>query len=64
MFAGCDNGLVMIDALNHNVLCHWEEDKVEITNIQVSIITEQVYLLSTLDDMGKTLMINPGCQYD
>ena len=52
---GMTNGLVVIDAHTQHVVAHWKQDGVEITTIQVSSLGDQLYLLSTIDDMGKIL---------
>lgn len=52
IFIGMPNGIVVLEAVNHQEIVRWKEDKVEITKIDSFLISDQIYLLVSLDDMG------------
>ncbi|XP_077989361.1 WD repeat-containing protein 93-like [Glandiceps talaboti] len=52
IFTGLPNGLAIIDAASQSRLGQWEEDNVEITGMHVCLMTVQMYLIATIDDMG------------
>ncbi|KAJ8304577.1 hypothetical protein KUTeg_018160 [Tegillarca granosa] len=52
IFIGMPNGIVVLEAVNHQEIVRWEEDKVEITKIDSFLISDQIYLIVSLDDMG------------
>ncbi|XP_023932289.1 WD repeat-containing protein 93 isoform X1 [Lingula anatina] len=52
IFIGLPNGLAAVDAMTQQTVTTWEDDKIEVTQMQVSLIGVQTYLLCTVDDMG------------
>ena len=53
IFIGLPCGLVALDALAQNFLGSWEEEGAEVTYIQSYQIGPELYLINTIDDMGK-----------
>ncbi|XP_064607659.1 WD repeat-containing protein 93-like isoform X2 [Liolophura sinensis] len=52
VFAGLPTGLAAIESSSQKVLATWEDDSVEIVQIKTSLLSTNMYLLSTIDDMG------------
>jgi len=49
---GLPCGMVVLDALSHQIIGSWEEDGAEMTFISSYIFAPEVYLITTIDDMG------------
>ncbi|XP_070543569.1 WD repeat-containing protein 93-like isoform X2 [Ptychodera flava] len=62
IFIGMPNGVVVIDAATQSKVTVWEEEGVDITSINVSLVSVQMYLLSTVDDMGVARLL--FCAYE
>ncbi|XP_074651871.1 WD repeat-containing protein 93-like [Tubulanus polymorphus] len=52
VFVGLPTGLAAIDSSNDETIAQWEEDNVAIMNVTATVISERIYLLCTIDDMG------------
>ena len=52
IFMGLPCGMVVLDALSHQIIGSWEEDGAEMTYISSYIFAPEVYLITTIDDMG------------
>nr|XP_006821252.1 PREDICTED: WD repeat-containing protein 93-like [Saccoglossus kowalevskii] len=52
IFIGLPNGLAVIDAASQSKVAHWQDDNVEITSMNVCLMSVQMYLIATIDDMG------------
>ena len=50
---GRTDGLVVIAADNQRIVASWVDNRVEITNIHLSSLDENSYLICTIDDLGK-----------
>ena len=57
IFVGLPDGLAVLSAVDQQTVVQWEEEKVEITNIHVSYIPDHMYILCTVDDMGKSYLM-------
>eukprot|EP00058_Branchiostoma_floridae_P016131 XP_002601619.1 hypothetical protein BRAFLDRAFT_85812 [Branchiostoma floridae] len=56
IFVGLPTGLAAFDAVSQVTLAVWEET-VEVTSLKVSLVGVQMYLLSTVDDMGASRLL-------
>ena len=53
IFIGLPCGLVALDAIAQNFLGSWEEEGAEVTYIRSYLLGPEIYLINTIDDMGK-----------
>ncbi|XP_040270084.1 WD repeat-containing protein 93 [Bufo bufo] len=52
LFAGLSEGLAVYSLTDRDWICGWEANKVEVCALTVCQVQDQVYFLSTVDDMG------------
>ncbi|XP_072004584.1 WD repeat-containing protein 93 isoform X2 [Engystomops pustulosus] len=52
LFAGLSEGLSVYSVTERDWICGWEASKVEVCSLSVCQAQEQVFFLSTVDDMG------------
>lgn len=58
---GLPCGLAVLEALTQQVVGYWEEDGVEMQFIKSYLLAPQVYLITSIDDMGELLMFVMNC---
>ncbi|XP_071965373.1 WD repeat-containing protein 93-like [Antedon mediterranea] len=51
IFVGLPTGLAVLDATQHIILANWEQD-VAISVLEISLIGVQMYLVTTIDELG------------
>ncbi|XP_073424776.1 WD repeat-containing protein 93 isoform X1 [Dendrobates tinctorius] len=52
LFIGLSGGLKVYALADHDWICGWEANKVEVCTLTVCAVQDQVYFLGTVDDMG------------
>ncbi|XP_063781866.1 WD repeat-containing protein 93 [Pseudophryne corroboree] len=52
LFAGLSEGLAVYSLSDQGWICGWEADNLEVCSLGVCQVQNQVYLISTVDDMG------------
>ncbi|XP_056427910.1 WD repeat-containing protein 93 isoform X2 [Hyla sarda] len=52
LFVGLSEGLAVYSLTDQDWICGWDASKVEVCNLNVCQVQNQVYFLSTVDDMG------------
>ncbi|XP_075061297.1 WD repeat-containing protein 93 [Mixophyes fleayi] len=52
LFVGLSEGLAVYSLSDHDWVCGWEASNLDVCSLSVSLVHNQVYLLSTVDDMG------------
>ncbi|XP_075714279.1 WD repeat-containing protein 93 [Rhinoderma darwinii] len=52
LFVGLSEGLAVYSLTDRDWICGWEANKVEVCTLTVCHVQNQVYFLSTVDDMG------------
>lgn len=55
IFTGLPCGMVVVEALSQQIVGSWEADNAEMAYIRSYTLAPQVYLIVTIDDMGKVL---------
>ena len=56
MVVGLRNGLAVIKADSQQTVGIYQEEKLEIVSLQISQISDNMYMISTIDDMGECLI--------
>ena len=52
IFLGQPDGVAVIDASNQQTVTVWEDQSAAITSIHVTLLSDETYLLSTVDENG------------
>ncbi len=50
---GLTSGLTVVDASTQQTIATWEHESMEITSIHAAKLADDMYLVSTITDMGK-----------
>lgn len=53
IFVGLPCGLIVTEALTQQVICSWEAENAEMSYIKSYTLAPQIYMITTIDDMGK-----------
>lgn len=53
IFIGHSKGIIVIDANTQEKMAVWEEDRVDLQYIKAHIMAPNIYLLVSIDDMGR-----------